>query len=100
MASAMAMRVALNDAAPLYRDAPEALQARAAAERTMALFMEEVLPQAPAPIRALAGDLVTTTFSAVGKAYSETPRSEAEIATYADAVADMLCAYLNSLQAG
>lgn len=92
------MRVALTDAAPLYRDAPEAQQARAAAERTMALFMEEVLPQAPAPVRALAGDLVTTTFSAVGKAFSEAPRSEAEIATYADAVADMVCAYLQSLR--
>jgi len=92
------MRVALNDAAPLYRDAPEAQQARVAAGRTMARFMEEVLPQAPAPVRALAGDLITTTFSAVGKAFSEVPRTEAEIATYADAMADMLCAYLKSLR--
>lgn len=92
------MRVALTDAAPLYRDAPEAQQARAAADRTMTLFMEEVLPQAPMPVRALAGDLVTTTFSAVGKAFSETPRTEAEITTYADAMADMLCAYLTSLR--
>src|SRR5277367_4494864 len=30
-----AMRVALNDAAPLYRDAPEAREARASGDRTM-----------------------------------------------------------------
>jgi AcrR family transcriptional regulator len=30
-----AMRVALNDAAPLYRDAPEAMEARASGDRTV-----------------------------------------------------------------
>src|SRR5271170_4705492 len=39
-----AMRVALNDAAPLYRDAPEAQAARASGSRTVRLFMQEVLP--------------------------------------------------------
>jgi AcrR family transcriptional regulator len=34
-----AMRVALNDAAPLYRDAPEAREARASGDRTMQAFM-------------------------------------------------------------
>jgi len=33
------MRVALNDAAPLYRDAPEAHEARAAGDRIMQTFM-------------------------------------------------------------
>ncbi len=32
-----------------------------------------------------------------GKHFSETPRTEAEIATYADAMADMFCAYLLGL---
>jgi len=94
------MRVALNDAAPLYRDAPEAEQARAAADRTIALFMEELLPDASAATRALTGDLITTTFGAVGKSFSETPRTGAEIRAYADAMTDMFCAYLKSLQAG
>lgn len=91
-------RVALNDAAPLYRDAPEARQARASAERTIELFMQEVLPEASAATRARAAELITTTYSAVGKSFSETPRTPAEIAAYADAMADMLCAYLKSLQ--
>jgi AcrR family transcriptional regulator len=92
-----AIRVALNDAAPLYRDAPEAQEARASGNSTIQAFMREALPEAPEAVRALAGDLITTTFSAVGKEFSETPRSPAEIETYAEAMADMFGAYLASL---
>jgi len=91
------MRVALSDAAPLYRDAPEAKQIRASAKRTFESFMDEALPKASAATRALAGDLVTTTFSSVGKSFSGTPRTQREITAYADALADMCCAYLKSL---
>jgi AcrR family transcriptional regulator len=92
-----AMRVALNDAAPLYRDAPEAREARASGDRIMEVFMRDALPRASASTRALAADLITTTLSKVGKHFSETPRSPAEIATYAGAMADMFCAYLERL---
>ena len=47
--------------------------------------------------RALAGELITTTLSAVGKQFSESPRTPAEIETYANAMADMFCAYLTGL---
>jgi AcrR family transcriptional regulator len=50
-----AMRVALNDAAPLYRDAPEAREARASRDRTMQAFMREALPKASESTRALSG---------------------------------------------
>jgi AcrR family transcriptional regulator len=92
------MRVALNDAAPLYRNAPEAQQARAAAHRTIDLFMKELLPKVPKATRTLAGDLITTTFSAVGTSFSETPRTQAQIKAYTDAMADMFCAYVKDLQ--
>ena len=92
-----AMRVALNDAAPLYRDAPEAREARASGDRIMQGFIREALPQASESTRALAADLITTTLSKVGKHFSESPRSPAEIETYAGAMADMFCAYLESL---
>jgi len=95
-----AMRVALNDAAPLYRDAPEAREARASGDRTMQVFMREALPEASESTCALAADLITTTLSKVGKHFSESPRSAAEIKTYAGAVADMFCAYLESLAVG
>ena len=92
-----AVRVALNDAAPLYRDAPEAHEARASGERTVQIFLREALPEASETVRALAGDLITTTLSAVGKDFSGSPRTSAEIEAYADALADMFCAYLESL---
>lgn len=94
------MRVALSDAAPLYRDAPEARAARASDGRTVALFMAELLPAAPEATRALAGQLITTTLGQVGKHFSETPREAAEIAAYAEAMADMFAAYLERLQRG
>jgi AcrR family transcriptional regulator len=94
------MRVALNDAAPLYRDAPEAREARGSRDRTVEVFMQEALPRASEATRAVAGDLITRTLSAVGKHFSESPRTAAEIETYADAIADMFCAYLRSLEHG
>ncbi|MCS3453108.1 AcrR family transcriptional regulator [Bradyrhizobium elkanii] len=51
-----AVRVALSDAAPLYRDAPEAREARASGERIVEAFMREVLPQASDAVRAMAGE--------------------------------------------
>ncbi|MGR9246722.1 TetR family transcriptional regulator [Rhizobium leguminosarum] len=95
-----AMRVALHDAAPLYRDAPEAQAARASGDRIVELFMQEVLPSAPEATRVLAGELITTTLGTVGKQFSEAPRSLAEIDAYADAMADMFCAYLERLGSG
>ncbi|MER8804552.1 TetR family transcriptional regulator [Mesorhizobium sp. M0998] len=95
-----AVRVALDDAAPLYRDAPEAQAARASGDRTIQLFMQEALPSAAQATRELAGDLVMTTLSTVGKQFSETPRTPKEIEVYANAMADMFCAYLRGLDHG
>jgi AcrR family transcriptional regulator len=95
-----AMRVALNDAAPLYRDAPEAQEVRASGHRIFQVFMQEVLPEASEATRALAGDLITTTLSTVGKHFSGSPRTFAEIEAYAEAMADMFCAYLRGLEHG
>ena len=94
-----AMRVALNDAAPLYRDAPEAREVRAAGAGILAAFMREALPDAPPATRRMAGELIQATLSAVGKDFSESPRAAREIAKYSDAMADMFCAWLASLAA-
>ena len=94
-----AIRIALNDAAPLYRDAPEAAEAKGEWDSVADAFMREALPGRPKAIRDLASDVITTTLGAVGKEFSEEPRTPAEIRTYADAMADMFCSYLNSLQA-
>lgn len=91
------VRVALSDAAPLYRDAPEARDAKASGQRAFRAFMQEALPTASAAARASAGDLITATLSAVGKQFSESPRTPAEIAIHADAMSDMFCAYLEQM---
>ncbi|KPC54587.1 TetR family transcriptional regulator [Amantichitinum ursilacus] len=88
------MRVALSDSAPLYRDAPETQAVRASGEDIVLTFMREALPDGSDSTRALAGDLLNTTLSAVGKAFSSSPRTQAEIVAYADAMADMFVAYL------
>ena len=93
-----AVRVALDDAAPLYRDAPEAQDARASGDRTVQTFMREALPTGSDAVRALVGDLITTTLSEVGKHVSETARTDAEIDAYAEALADMFCCYLKHLR--
>lgn len=94
-----AIRIALDDAAPLYRHAPEAAAAKGEWDSVTDAFMREILPGRQKAVRDLAGDLITTTLSAVGKDFSETPRTPVEIRAYSDAMADMFCAYLMTLQA-
>ncbi len=93
----VAVRVALGDAAPLYRDAPEAREAKASGKRAIQAFMREALPDAAPKTRALAADLVTATLGGVGKDFSMRPQAIAEVHVFADALADMLCAYLEKL---
>lgn len=94
------MRVALNDAAPLYRDAPEAKQARASGDRALQAFIREVLPDTPRAARLRAGDLIIATLSTVGKQFSESPRTAAEIKAYAQAMSEMFLAYIERIRQG
>jgi AcrR family transcriptional regulator len=93
------MRVALDDAAPLYRDAPEAREARAAGEQAFNAFMVEVLPRASDEARATAVSLILSTFSAVGKDFSSSPRTRDEVEAFSTAMGDMFCAYLRDIEA-
>lgn len=92
------VRTALGDAAPLYRDAPEADAARASGSLVIRDFMGEALPGADERTVALAAELIETTLTQVGSSFSKTERTDEEIAAYADAMADMFCAYLASLE--
>ncbi|ANN67561.1 TetR family transcriptional regulator [Bordetella bronchialis] len=92
------MRMALHDAAPLYRDAPEARQAHASGKQAMQAFMRELLPESRRAIRTVAGDLIMTTLAKVGKHFSGSPRSAAEIKAYANAMGDMFCAYVDKIE--
>lgn len=88
------MPIALIDAAPLHRDAPEARDAQALGERAFQAFMQEALPAASAATHAPFGDLITPMLSAAEKRFSESPRTSGEIEAYTDAMAYMLCACL------
>ena len=95
-----AVRAALGDVAPLYRDAPEAQDAREADDMVIETFMSEVLPDIPAAVRAMAGDLIMTTMTTVGREFSAEPKTDTEIAAYANAMSDMFCSYVRSLRSG
>ncbi|HEY0589601.1 MAG TPA: TetR family transcriptional regulator [Pseudoduganella sp.] len=94
-----AVRTALNDAAPLYRDAPEAVETKAAGDQMLRAFIDEALPVATDSERTLASGLVMDTLTSVGQQFSQEPRTDEEIKAYAGALADMLCAYLAGLAA-
>lgn len=91
------VRLALNDAAPLYRNAPEAQAAQSSIKSIVHTFMLEVLPGHSDEEREFAGDLVMNALSQLGERASESNRTSAEIETYADGLADMFCAYLKHL---
>jgi len=91
-----AFRSALEEAAPLYREAPEARAHAAEGRHLMERFMKDALPRAPARERALAADLIGTAMSSMGKAVSNQNRSRSEVDELAAAVGEMFCAYLNT----
>jgi AcrR family transcriptional regulator len=94
------MRVALGDAEPFYRDAPEASEHRTSGRKTLLTFLGQAAPGASDADRAMAADVIAMTMSAVGESVSTEGRTAAEVERYAQAVGDMFCAYLESLPAG
>jgi AcrR family transcriptional regulator len=93
-----AFRGALEDSAPLYREAAES-QAHAQEGRQLMLsFMKDALPHASPRERRFAADLVGLIMSSTGKAISTQNRSRTEVNQFADAVGGMLCAWLDSIR--
>ena len=90
------LRTALNDAAPLYREAPDAREHRGTGTRQMQRFLRAAWPGIPPAELKFAAELVTASTAAIGKKISEQARSEAQVDAFAEAVGDMLSAYLQS----
>lgn len=95
-----ALRGALADAAPLYRDAPEAAAHRRAGQKQLAAFMAEALLGVDPRKRRQAADAVATVLTATGKTVSEQARSRASVDALAKAVGEMLCGYLERVAKG
>ncbi len=92
-----AFRVALEDAAPLYRDSPEARAQSQAGLSQVVAFMREALPNLVEARCALAAKVVMTTMSTVGEKVSGEAKSKAEVDRWAVEIADMLSAYIGQL---
>jgi AcrR family transcriptional regulator len=93
------LRVALDDAGALFRDAPEARAQKALASRSLRGFMRQVLPGAAPRQRAFAADFIKTSMSAVAEKLTERRPSRAEVDAWAKASADMYCSFLAGLDA-
>lgn len=89
-----AFRGALEDAAPFYRDAPEARAHAEEGRQLMLRFMGEALPHASPRDRAFAADLIGTVMSAVGHAVSSQNRPRAEVDRFGVAIGEMFEAHL------
>src|SRR6478735_7977896 len=92
-----ALRVALDDAGALFRDAPEAAAFLVVIERRMATFFEEALPFVPVERRAFAAEVVLSSMSSLAEKVTARGLSRAQVEAWAKASADMYCAYVESL---
>jgi len=92
-----ALRVALDDAGALFRDAPEATAFLGVAKERMNAFFEEALPHVPAQPRAFAAELVLTSMSSLAEKVTAQGLDRATVDAWAAATADMYCAYLEAL---
>jgi AcrR family transcriptional regulator len=94
-----AFRSALEEAAPLYREAPESRAHAEEGRRLMESFMKDALPGASLREHAFAADLARLVMSSAGKAISSQNRSRPEVDVLAAAIGEMLCAYLKTARA-
>lgn len=92
-------RLALDDAAPMYRDSPEAPVHQKAVRKRALAFMKEALPEVAPRQRGFAAKVIMTTLATLGEKVSEEARSKADVDAWAQAIGDMLCAYLDQLAA-
>jgi AcrR family transcriptional regulator len=89
-----AFRTALEEAAPLYREAPEARTHAEESRHLMVSFMNEALPGTSTRERTFVADMVRMVMSSAGKAISSENRSRPEVDALAVAISEMFCAYL------
>lgn len=94
-----AVRAALSDVAPRYRETPGAGQSRESIGQALETFMAGVLPHAAAATRTQTGELIRSTLNAAGKQFSMTPRTPDQIRDYAEALFEMFRAYLHDMRA-
>jgi AcrR family transcriptional regulator len=88
------LRRALGDAAPLYRDSPQAREHRRRGLPLLLSLLDQAAPGLSARRRGFAAELFGALLSSLGKQVSESGRTPAEVDAWAAATADMFLAYL------
>ncbi|MDB4976002.1 MAG: transcriptional regulator [Myxococcaceae bacterium] len=91
------LRVALDDAGALFRDAPEAHAFASTIKQRMLAFFEEALPGVAPERQALASEVILTAMGAVAEKITARGLSRRAVDTWAAANADMYTAYLQSI---
>ena len=92
-----ALRVALDDAGALFREAPEAAAFLVVIKARMNAFFEQALPTVPAQPRAFAAEIVLTSMAALAEKVTAQGLSRPQVDAWAKSSADMYCAYIESL---
>jgi AcrR family transcriptional regulator len=93
------LRLALDGVAASFRDSAESHEMRRRGRKIVDAFLAVAAPAADGKQRAFAADLLFTMMSGMGKAVSERgPQSHAAVHRWADAISDMLFAYLQALE--
>jgi AcrR family transcriptional regulator len=92
-----ALRVALDDAGALFRDAPEARAFQATITRRMRAFFAEALPCVWREQQLFAAEFVLTSMAAVAEKITAQGLSRPAVDAWAKASADMYCGYLLAL---
>jgi AcrR family transcriptional regulator len=92
------VRNALEHAAPLYRNAPEAIIRHQAGVESALEFVREVLPSFSERELIVVADITMMTLKSVGKQLSEGDFTAAELDARTHAMADMFCIYLETLR--
>jgi AcrR family transcriptional regulator len=88
------LRRALGDAAPLYRDAPQAKAQRERGLKILVALIAQASTGLSSRQRAFAAELYIATMSSMGKHVSETAHSRVEVDAWSAAIGDMFLAYL------
>jgi AcrR family transcriptional regulator len=90
------LRRALGDAAPLYRDAPQAQAHRKRGMPALAALIGEAAPGLSPRRRTFVVELYIATMKSMGKHVSEADRTPAQVDAWAEATSDMFLAYLQT----
>ncbi|MEY2934384.1 MAG: hypothetical protein RL033_5133 [Pseudomonadota bacterium] len=93
------LRIALDDAGALFRDAPEARAQQALAAQRLRRFMRELLPRVSAKRRLFAADFIGTSMGALAEKLTARRCSRAEVDLWAKTAAEMYCRFLEQLAA-